>query len=522
MRGSPTLMIGLDAAELTLIERLCDEGRLPALQALRARGSFGALASDATTFAGGVWTSFYTGRPVPYHGIYHNKLWRPANMRCEIAAPGWLPEQPFWEQLGPDYRVAILDVPMTVAPPRVANGVQVAGWGTHDLIAKGAWPADLWRQLAGELGQPQMPAELFGPQTPATLHRLRAALLEATEQMARLSVSLLRRERWDLFSVVFGATHRAGHYLWDLSQIDGAGLAPAERRELEGALVEIYQACDRAVARLVEQAPDYRVLVFAVHGMGPNPGWADHCADILGQIQRRGAAVAPKAGLLYRVKKALPWELVREATTRMPQAVTNRLVELWSARMFDWSSTRAFPLPMDHAGYLRLNLRGREPQGIVAPGAEYDALCTELAEAFMSFRDIESGRPIVERVLRLDQLAPPDAPYRDGLPDLLITWSDVSAIGSRGIHSPTYGELRLDPQGRLPSGRAGNHRGHGWFIAAGPGVPAGGRLEGHSTLDLAPTALHWLGANVPAAMQGRPIEALCEELSSSGSLRSIS
>lgn len=507
-QSAPVLLIGLDAAELTLVERLCDEGRLPALQALRAQGSFGALAGDATTFAGGVWPSFYTARPVPYHGIYHNKLWRPANMRCEIAAPDWLPEQPFWAQLGPDRRVAILDMPMTVAPPRVARGVQVAGWGTHDLIASGAWPAGLWRRLVGEVGRPLMPVELFGPQTPATLRRLRAELLAATEQMARLSAGLLRQERWDLFAVVFGATHRAGHYLWDLSQIDAAALAPTERRELEGALVEIYQACDRAVARLVEQAPGYRVMVFAVHGMGPNASWADRCADLLGLIQRRGAAAPPRAGLLYRVKKALPWELVREVTTRLPTAVTNRLVELWSARMFDWGSTRSFPLPMDHAGYVRINLRGREPQGIVAPGAEYDALCAELSAAFCSFRDIESGRPIVERVYRLDELAPPDAPYRTGLPDLLIVWADVPVSGSRGVRSPDYGELRLDPPGRLPSGRAGNHRPHGWCIAAGPGIAAGGRIQGQSILDLAPTALHWLGAPVPQLMQGRPIETL--------------
>src|SRR5262249_15176533 len=112
--GTPVLMIGLDAAELTLVERLCDEGKLPTLTALRQHGCVGALEAEATIFAGGVWPTFYTGKRVPWHGIYHDQLWHCEKMRFEMAHDPWLSAAPFWEMLDRDCRIAIVDVPMVL------------------------------------------------------------------------------------------------------------------------------------------------------------------------------------------------------------------------------------------------------------------------------------------------------------------------------------------------------------------------------------------------------------------------
>ena len=503
----PVLAIGIDAAEATLIERLCAEGKLPAIKALIERGCYGRLDTNATLFAGGVWPTFLTSSDVPWQGMYHYKMWRQERMRCEVASDGWLHQHIFWEALDESRRVAVIDAPMTIKPPRVAKGIQLSGWGTHDMIVKGSHPGALWGRLEKEFGRPAMPAELFGPQTAGTLLRLRDDLLRQTEQMAKLAPALLSREDWDLFFVVLGATHRGGHYLWDLSQIDSGALNPAQRSTLECALEEIYRACDEAVGRLVERLPrGGRVMLFALHGMGPNLGWSDLAPDILDRIQGRGES-APKKGLLYGLKRKLPWQLVRQVTTRLPQRVQERLVSTWSSGMYDWKQTRYFPLPMDLAGYFRVNLRGREPEGIVEPGAEYEAVCAELEEALRSFRDVETGTPIVDGVYRQDDLAPPDAPYRDLLPDLLVTWGQISAIDCRAIRSERYGEMRLDAAGRLPSGRAGNHTNRGWVVVSGEGIERGGRLGDGHIMDLAPTLLSWLGAEAPATFQGKPMQA---------------
>ena len=499
-------MIGLDAADADLIERLCDAGEMPALSTLRSRGASGSLGGIAGRFAGGVWPTFYTGRDVPWHGLYHNKIWRQERMRCEMADETWFPEPPFWELLDPNrFRIAVLDVPMTVASPKPLNGVHLAGWGTHDVIARGSWPGELWGQLSKQFGPPGMPAELFGPQSAGTLRRLTSQLIQSTEQIAEIGAALLARERWDLFLLVFGATHRGGHYLWDLSQIDRSRLTENDRKHLQRALTDVYRACDRGLARLLEQAPaNARIMVFAVHGMGPNTAWADRASDILHRIQSGATQAAPKKGLLYTLKQMLPWPLVRHITSRLPQSVQSNLVKLWSKRMYDWGRTRAFPVPMDHAGYIRLNVKGREPEGIVDPGTDYDALCAELVEGFLSFTDLSTGQPITRRVYRQQDLASPDAPAGSRLPDLVVEWGEVSPIGSPGIRSDRHGELRWSPPDRLPSGRAGNHRDRGWFVVSGNGVRHG-PIEGHTILDLVPTVCAWLGADLGGRLHGRPI-----------------
>jgi predicted AlkP superfamily phosphohydrolase/phosphomutase len=245
-------------------------------------------------------------------------------------------------------------------------------------------------------------------------------------------------------------------------------------------------------------------MVFAVHGMGPNTAWADRAADILHRIQSGGTQRAPKKGVLYQVKQMLPWSLVRHITSRLPQSVQSNLVKLWSKRMYDWAQTRVFPVPMDHAGYIRFNVKGREPEGIVDSGTEYQALCDELAAGFLSFTDLNTGQPITRRVYRQQELAPAGAPARHRLPDLVVEWDEVSPIGSQGIRSERYGELRWTPAGHLPSGRAGNHRDRGWFVIAGDGV-CQGRVEQHTILDLVPTVCDWLGADLGGRLQGQPI-----------------
>ena len=505
---TPVLMLGLDAAELSLIERFIAEGRLPALARLRQGGCFGRLHSPALSFAGGVWPSFYTGQDVPWHGIFHNKLWRPSAMRCEVPTDSWITSRPFWEPLGEQgHRVCIIDVPMILGRPRPVNGLYLGGWGTHDLISSGSWPTMLWSEMRRRYGRPLMPKEHFGPQTARALESLAASLLRSTEQMQRIAVDLLRRERWDFACVVFGATHRVGHYLWDLSQLDGDTLSARRREALETALLGIYQATDHAIDRILDQVnDDTLVIAFAVHGMGPNPGWSDLVPEILEAAHHSNTGQVPSKSLLYALRRQLPIQWMRPLIEHLPMSVTDRLVRLWSARMFDWTVTKQFPVPMDHAGYIRINLQGRERDGIVAGTAAYTDACAAIERLFLGLRDRDTGRCIAQQVVHAFAQAPPSAAYRDLVPDLIVEWQEPAATQSRELYCDAARSFRFTVPRRLPSGRSGNHTGCGWFIARGPGVQRGQRLDGHDILDLAPTVLAYLGADSRPEFQGRPMD----------------
>jgi predicted AlkP superfamily phosphohydrolase/phosphomutase len=499
-------MLGLDAAELTLIRRFIGEGKMPALAELQRHGCFGALESPAEVYAGAVWPSFYTGRDVPWHGVFHNKLWRPEAMRCEVPDDHWIAARPFWEELGArGYRVCIVDVPMILGEPRVINGLYLGGWGTHDLISKGSQPRSLWQELRRRYGAPLMPVEHFGPQDGPGLARLTEALRNSTEQMQHIACDLLERERWDFACVVLGATHRAGHYLWDLSQLGASVLAPELRERLDAALGDIYTAVDRALAAVLARvAADTLVIVFAVHGMGPNPGWSDLVPDILdAAIASEGRA--SRNGLLYALRRRLPFAWVRPVLERLPMVVTDMLVPLWSSGMHDWKTTRQFPVPMDHAAYIRVNLRGRERDGIVTAGEDYDAVCAEVERLLCGLRDRATLRPIASHVVRAYARAPAAATHRELIPDLVVPWDGPRATETRELSCDGLPTFRFAVPPRLPSGRSGNHTGHGWFIAAGPGVEAGRRIDGYDILDLAPTIMDWLGATPMPELQGQPI-----------------
>ena len=131
---------------------------------------------------------------------------------------------------------------------------------------------------------------------------------------------------------------------------------------------------------------------------------------------------------------------------------------------------------------------------------------TTLEEELRQLRNTE--RP---DVIRIDDALGADAPRRNALPDLVVTWvNGFSTQLSGGVMSDTHGELRWPKGAKFHSGRSGNHTHHGWFIASGPGLEPGQSSRTYDTLDLLPTAFDWMGAQQPDFFQGEPIPELTE------------
>jgi predicted AlkP superfamily phosphohydrolase/phosphomutase len=507
--ANPVILIGVDAMEIDVVERLVAADRMPILARLRRQGRWGRLQTEPPHFLSLVWSTFFCSSRLGDQGWYFNKIWNPDRQRLEYVDPSWLPLQPFWLSLDQSYRIAILDLPYAAPLPARPNMTLLGGWQSHDDFGRNARPSELWARLSERHGRPRMTAEVFGPQDAATLLAQRQEVLEGNRQFSEICRDLLARERFDLFLAVFGLVHRGTHYLWDLSQITPDRVDVRTRAVLEGSLDDSYASADEALGRVLEAAPpDARVIVFALHGMGPNDGWYEILPRVIEQIHRGGGGAPAKSGMLFRLRQALPWRLVRQVTRRIPTAWNKALVPLWSRRMHDWPNRKYFVLPMDYNGYVRLNLKGREKEGCVDPG-DADRVLADLDAALQSFRDVESGRPVIRGTIRVDELVPPDAPRRRFLPDLVVLWDPPHPVAaSSGLVSDQFGEIRWPKGRRLASGRSGNHTPHGWFIAKGPGIPPGPSSRTYDTADLIPTVFRWLGAPQPSHFAGKPIEEL--------------
>ena len=114
---------------------------------------------------------------------------------------------------------------------------------------------------------------------------------------------------------------------------------------------------------------------------------------------------------------------------------------------------------------IRINLVGREPNGQVCPGAEYDKFCNWLTQELCAIVNDETGAPLVRNVRRMRELHP--GPFADDVEDLVIEWNRDDPI--RSVSSPRIGQLRA----RNPDARTGDHRPECLFVIRGRGISPG-------------------------------------------------
>ncbi|HET8625300.1 MAG TPA: alkaline phosphatase family protein [Gemmatimonadales bacterium] len=498
------LFIGLDAADVELVDRWTSDGTLPHLAGIRREGVWGPLATSAKYLTGSPWPTFYSGRPASDHGIYHDFQWRQERMAYAAPSTDWLPARPFWRALE-NTRAVVHDVPMTPGT-EAFPGVETTGWGSHDkLVEPQTHPPELLGEIRRRWGDSPIRPDEFGRASLANLRTLHHELVELTRRSTEVSAWLLERP-WELGIVVFGALHRGGHRFWDRSSTaDRLGTEAAAW--YDGALRELYLAADRAVGALMDATPGAAIVVFSLHGMMANTARVDFLDQMLARVLLGPGSAARRPGLLRRVGEAVPIPLRRALTNAVPKAIRDPLMTRWTTGGMDWSRTRAFTLRADLNGYIRFNLAGRERLGIVAP-AEVEALARGIDEGLRSFRDADTGEELVTEVCRAAEVFPPGE-RSDRLPDLIVRWSDAPAGPHRAIVSDRFGSIERATPGRIPNGRSGNHRSSGWLMARGPGITPGTPLgRGADILDLAPTAVARLGAVCGAPLAGRALPEL--------------
>jgi predicted AlkP superfamily phosphohydrolase/phosphomutase len=462
-------VLQFDSVSPALLRRLGEAGRLPNLEALRARGERLDLASPAEHFPASAYQTLYRGVEVGDHGLFYPFQWsagrQSVRLAGELAAPPAI-----WERLATSGRSTLAIDPYECHAPRESKGVLVCGWGMNERVVLERWsrPRDSGRRLRRRHGRPPAVTEVFGAQRPAELRRLRERFLAAPGRVADAAVELLGERRFDLIWLTFAAPHLAGHRLWGLPPYLGEDSLPAaERERLGDALGDVYAEVDRQLGRVVEALPDDAdLIVCSVLGMGVNTSRADMLpgmlAAVLGGAPANGGADSD-SGWMWRLRGALSGRLRGAVAAAMPDRMALELTAKLELRGVDWSATRAFAHPADNQGYVRLNLKGRERDGIVAEG-EVDELVELIRAGLADFRDPD-GVPAVASVDRVAERW--RGVVADRLPDLVVRWRPTSAVSIDALHSPRFGTVRRQGYG---SGRTGNHTdGDAWAILA-PGA----------------------------------------------------
>lgn len=476
------------------------EGRLPNLEALSARGAQVDLETPAVDFAAGAFYSLYSGVELADHGIFYPFQWSAPDQRARFATAFEAPVA-VWERLAhAGLRTLVID-PYETRAPREAAGVLICGWGFADRVVLPRWsyPPRSGRAFAKRYGRGPDATEVFGRPSVPDLLALRQKLVAAPARIAKLAEELLARESFDLAWLSFSAAHLAGHQFWDLSQLDDATIESGERELLESALERVYEAVDEAIGRVLGALPaGADVIVASAVGMDVNTSRADLLPGMLARVLAGGPLEDRSAGAIWRLRAAVPPGLRGAVAAAIPDRAALELTARLELRGFDWSRTRAFAHPADNQGYVRLNLRGREREGIVDP-SEANALLDEIAVGLASFADPD-GAPAVAAVVAARDLY--RGQHAGRLPDLVVRWGARPATELPLVSSPDFGEVRRQGTG---SGRSGNHTaGDAWALVA-PGASALADEPGPRRLvDIAATICEVTGVE-PVGVAGRPL-----------------
>jgi len=496
------VILGLELGDGQLLRQWAAAGHLPEVRRLLDEGTWGWLETTADHLHISAWPSIYTGVGPGDHGVYFTFQPAPGRQGYQRFHEGLYGQRTFWSMLdAAGHRCAVLDPPYS-HPEQGFGGAYIYDWGTWAHYLKpGSVPPALLREMERACGPYPLGAEAndlgFQPIPALTLE---PRLMKSIAAKAHAIKWLMDKTAAEVVFAVFGETHVAGHYCWSPEAAAG------DEESLRTPMYRVYRELDRAIGEIRAHAgPECAVMLVSGDSVGANHAAWQLLPEVLSRLGYLGLPGTGKENIASAPRKRfdpvkalrdlLPKEFRKNLARKLPTALRDKLAQRVDTADIDWARTRAFCLPTDLEGYIRINLQGREPAGTVAPGADYEAVIADLESALLALRDAETDLPVVREIWRADREWPGDK--QAYLPDLVVRW-----MGDRTTTRVTSARTGL-VEVESPDKRTGTHKGPGFVLGAGPGIPAGAQFAGGHILDFAPTVLARVGMRAPAHMRGK-------------------
>jgi predicted AlkP superfamily phosphohydrolase/phosphomutase len=531
------MAIGLDGFDYKLAERFMAEGHMPALADLKQRAARFFLDEGYTHRSGIPWESAGSGLSPQETGRWSPVVFDPATYTAWREGGQFAP---WWDKA--DLRAVVFDAP-NIDLRHARNTQGVVAWGTHSPgTAKAGRPGALLGEVKQRFGDYPAGEWMYGVPWPSArgAEMMGKSLSRALDVRSRAAgwLATERFPEWDFFFAMASELHGGMEGLWHgvdaghpLHTHPSAGSAAS-------ALLEIHRALDRMIGQLVKAAGDAVFIAFNLGGMGPNrhdtqsmvllpellyrhafghslltipPLWAES-PDRLPIMDEHETWDGLSGSWVPEPKAAA--ENLRVAARRLPRPVKAVLkraraaVAGWNARdsplredigympcyhyRHHWPRMAAFAVPSFGDGRIRINLRGRERDGVVEM-SRYGETCRTIETLLGECRNPRTGEPAVARVERLAPADPLALPASEA--DLLVVWRDVAAV----IEHP-----RLGLVGPVPLRRTGGHTPDGIAYIAMPGLEPGDRGV-HSSFDVVPTIARLLGVETAVRLDGKSL-----------------
>ncbi len=458
------LLVGLDSVPPELAFGAL-EGEMPTLTQLRREGAWGPLESVIPPITVPAWACMLTGRTPGELGLYGFRN------RCDFSYDGLaiatsrdVRAPALWDLLAKEGKRSIVVGVPPGYPPRPVRGLWVSCFLTPGPDSPSTQPPELQDKLKRWVAPDPLRFDVEGFRTDDKA-RLKREIFQLTAQRFLIVKRLMAEEPWDLLAFVDIGPDRLHHGFW--KHWDPAHPRHDPKSPFKGVIPEYYRFLDEQLRRLLEAVPDdAAVLIVSDHG-----------------AQRLEGGFCLNEWLRLRGFLCLKPEAERAiGRSERPIPLTPELV--------DWACTVAWG-EGGYYGRIFLNVRGREPRGVVAQ-SDYERVRDELIER------LEREGPTGTRVHRPEALYP----RVEGIaPDLIALFGGLRwrAVGSLGHPALLVQENDTGPDDA-------NHSMRGIVVAWNvPGLQ--GELRGAKLLDVFPTLLELFGLPSPNApkLQGRPL-----------------
>ena len=419
------VVIGIDGGTFDIILPLVEKGDLPNLAGFIEGGSWGHLKSTIPSITMPAWPSLLTGVNPAKHGVFFFKKDSHGTYdEGDFASAADLKAKGLWDLLG-DRKAIFNGVPSTYPPPLV-NGLAVSAFRPLQQEQFKTHPPELAAEVRKVLGLENDRIESFSSTYGQSgkrgyLARISRFHTLAVERLTRLNLHLMEKIDWSFLMTVYMSTDVVQHFCWALMDDTHPRYDSDLAREFGDIIPDVYRKIDAGIGKIARAAGEDTIFVIVSdHGAGPVHKSFEINRWLLQEgflfLRKRPYAMKARfvpahsllarlglgrlAGLLPEVlgRQRFPW--VQREPTRVPETV-------------DWGRTVAYAT----ANGVNINLRGREPQGIVEREA-YDTVVDRIKEKLERVVDPLSDRKLVERVYRREEIY--EGPHLDEAYDLYI------------------------------------------------------------------------------------------------------
>ncbi len=403
------IVIGWDGATKQVVDEGITKGYLPALKKLIQSGSYLDLVSTLPPATIPAWTSCFTGVNPGKHGYFdfahmvkgtYSLRFTNSTFRKFPAIWNWLTKH--------DRRSIVIGVPGTY-PPEKIDGIMVSGFDSPlsgKMTPNRVYPEEYFKLVKnwsyGDINESKKGSHWYD--------NTEKKLLERLDKKEEIVLQLLESEDWDLFITVFNESDTVSHHYWMFWDKSSPRYVESKYNEV---IPLIYKKLDNILANIIKKTEkeDALLMVVSDHGFQPADKVAIHINNWLSQ--KGYLRYSQTTNISVKLREILLGSLSPAQISKFFYIFKDFAEKLESKIRFsgiDWNRTVAYSEELDYFPSVRINLKGREPMGIVPEEDYYEFahhLCKEL-----------TAIPYIKNAYFREEIY--SGPYSDIAPDIIL------------------------------------------------------------------------------------------------------